>query len=541
MRGKIVNLCIGGMNIVFGILILVYTIYIPQEVLDLTMQELSVTKAIEKAIYIILMLVVGIDVFQYRNSMDNSKLKTGYLFGFFALSFIFIKEPAIASFTIISGILVVIETFKDTIVDIDSTTGISIVGVIIVAIMILIGISFFYENLGEYIKNQENKNNQEYSSDYFKYVTELDIDDIYINVKKDGKYGYINQNGEIVIDFMYDYASPFVKITKFDKNFQVALVCEKGTSKVIMKNKRTVLSYHSETSEENYEAKKQELEDIYKNTLEQTGEMQFEIAQKTNSMKTAPRYQEISEDYTYRYDYNEEYDIIVTQSNLGLGDKFELAKKDDLNIRIILDCENIDYDENYVYLYSNLTIPFYDVSSKEQGWFTRYGKKNVMTGKAQILDFMDDKILLKNYNDNTIYFIDVNGEIISDLYEAIYILEDRYIIKNSNHKYAVIDQNFNKIFEEEFDCIDTYLANLGLYIVANTNEVIDFNDYGFAKMNWKLLNSNGETILDGIEQIYANHYSIPNNKEMPYVTRYEEFLNHLKSIKFDFVGDKFYE
>ena len=60
-------------------------------------------------------------------------------------------------------------------------------------------------------------------------------------------------------------------------------------------------------------------------------------------------------------------------------------------------------------------------------------------------------------------------------------------------------------------------------------------------MNWKLLNSNGETILDGIEQIYANHYSIPNNKEMPYVTRYEEFLNHLKSIKFDFVGDKFYE
>ncbi len=541
MRGKIVNLCIGGMNIVFGLLILVYTIHIPQELLDLTMQELSVTTAIKKAIYIILVLVVGMDMFQYRNCADNSKLKTGYLFGFFALSFILIKEPAISAFTIISGILVIIETWKDTVVEIDSTTGISIVGVLIVTIVILIGISFFYQNIGEYIKNQENKNNQEYSSDYFKYVTELDITDVYINVKKDGKYGYINQNGDVVIDFIYDYASPFVKITKFDKNFQVALVCENGTSKIIMKNKRMVLSYRSETSEENYEAKTKELEDIYKNTLDQTGDMEFEVIPKTKTTQVAKKYDEVPENYTYRYDYNEEYDILVTQSNLGLGDKFELAKKDDLNIRLTLDCENIDYDENYVYLYSNGTIPFFDVSSKEQGWFTRYGKKNVMKGKAHILDYKEDKILLKNYNDDTIYWIDENGEMLSDVYEEIYILEDRYMAKNRNQKYVVLDQNFNKIFEEEFDCMDPYLAELGLYIVANTNEAIDFNDYSFAKMNWRLLNNNGETILDGIEQIYKNYYSISKDKEIPYVTRYEQFLAQLKKLDFQFVGNKFYE
>ena len=37
------------------------------------------------------------------------------------------------------------------------------------------------------------------------------------NVKIDGKYGYINQNGETVIDFKYDYASPFIKIVQYNK------------------------------------------------------------------------------------------------------------------------------------------------------------------------------------------------------------------------------------------------------------------------------------------------------------------------------------
>ena len=54
--------------------------------------------------------------------------------------------------------------------------------------------------------------------------------DAYINVKKDGKFGYINQNGKIVIDFSFDFASPFVLINEYDKTFEVALVSENGSS-----------------------------------------------------------------------------------------------------------------------------------------------------------------------------------------------------------------------------------------------------------------------------------------------------------------------
>ena len=59
-------------------------------------------------------------------------------------------------------------------------------------------------------------------------------------------------------------------------------------------------------------------------------------------------------------------------------------------------------------------------------------------------------------------------------------------------------------------------------------------------MNWKLVNRNGETMLDGIEQIYGNYYQISTDKSTAYVTRYEEFLKKLKEIEFHFVGDKFY-
>lgn len=540
MRGKIVNLCIGGMNIAFGILLLIFTLYIPKEMAELTVQELSVANIIQKAIYVLLLIVFIVDILQYRNNRDNSKMKTGYLIGFFVLSFFFIKKPAIAIFSIISGMIVIIETLQDTVVEMDSTTAISIIAFIIATIVILMGTSIFYKNIGQSIKNKENKGSQEYTSDYFKYITELDIDDMYINVKKDGKYGYINQNGDVVIDFSYDYASPFVPITMYNKDFQIALVSQNGTSEIILKNKRRVMSYRSESADDNYEAKTKELQNIYKNILGQGGEMQTEIEKRNDSMERAPRYEELSDEYTYRYDYNNQYDIIITQSNLGLGDKYELAKKENLNVKIPLNCSNLDYDENFVYLYRDHTIPFFDIDSKEQGWFTSYGKKNTMTGKAQILDFIDDEILIRNYNNNTIYFINKDGDILSDVYKDMYIAQERYIVKNSNYKYMVIDKDFQKIFEEEFDVIDPYLADYGMYICANTDEAIEFNDYDFAKMNWKLVNSRGQTILDGIEQIYGNYYQISKDKEIPYVTRYEEFLEDLKDIDFHFVGDKFY-
>ena len=217
MRGKIVNLCIGFMNLLFGIMIIIYTLKVPQDKTLLTVQEDFVVGYIIKAIYVIMAVVVFIDALQSYNHRSDTTFNTGYIIGIFSISFIFIKEPIIAAFSIISGLIILFKSLKENLVEIDSTTVISVSIVIMVAIAIVGIFSFSYSSIGQSIRNKENKNELAYKEDYFKYITELDIEDVYINVKKDGKYGYINQNGEVIIDFKYDYSSQFIKITAYDK------------------------------------------------------------------------------------------------------------------------------------------------------------------------------------------------------------------------------------------------------------------------------------------------------------------------------------
>lgn len=545
MRGKVVNISIGLLNILLGIVIAVFTFIVPQDITLITVQENQVRTYILIAIYAVMGVLVLFNLIEYFIHRKDGEVRNDYIFSLFMLSFIFIKEPLIAILPIVSGIVIISKTIRENLVEVNSMFAISIAILLAAAMAISMICSVFYSQIGTYIKDKENEDEQAYKSDYFKYVTELNeapYNEPYINIKKDGKYGYITTSGQEVIGFEYDYASPFIKINVYDKNFEIALVCKDGQSIVILKNGRKVLTYRSESADENYDAKTQELQDLYNNTFKQEGTMQYEINKITNNISKVPVYVEDSEkDYTYRYDYNVEYDLIVTKSNMGLSDKYELAKKDNLNVRITLDCNAISYDENFAYIFSNGTIPFYDLNKREQGWFTGYGKKVTMSGKAQILDFFDDKILIRNYNDHTIYFIDSKGNILSDIYKEIYVLTDRYIVKGENNKYKIIGKDFQKIFENEYDYIDPYLVNYGLYIVGNTSDGIEFNKYNYAKMKLSLINSNGETIMENIEQIYGNFYKISNEKNKSYATRYTEFLENVKSIEYNFVGDNFYK
>lgn len=543
MRGKIVNLCIGLMNLLFGILILVFTKYVPQDKTLLTVQENIVVVNIIRAIYVLVIAVAIVNIVQSYHHRNDTTFNSAYIIGIFSISFILIKEPIIAAFGILSGVIILFKSIKENLVEINSTTGIS-VSIVIMAVTVILGIlSFSYASIGESIKNRENTNETAYKQDYFKYITELEEEYQipYINLKKDGKYGYINSNGDKVIEFIYDYASPFIEISAYDKKFYIALVCKDGSSYVILKNGRKVLSYRTESADENYKAKIEELENIYYNILHQTGTIKYEIEYTDNNMTKVPVYNENTLEYTYRYDYNEEYDLIVTQSNLGMEDKYELAKKADLDFRITLDVSALDYDSNYLYLFSNNTIPFYEISKRNQGWFTSYGMKNSMSGKAQILDFFGEKILLKNYNNGTIYFIDQDRKIISEEYKDIFICAlDRYIVRNKDGFFKIINDNYENIYsDKEFAAISPILNSQNLYLVTNDTSNLKINDYGYAITNWSLMNYDGEIILDGIEQVYNQYYVYPEentkNKKV-----YEEFEEKIKALNYRFVGDQFY-
>ena len=212
MRGKVVNFCMVLLNLLIGVSILIYVFKIPREITELTVQEYNIVNIIKITIYVGLVLGNLLNVIHYfLNSRDGMR-KTGYLFAVFSISFIFIKEWPICIFSFIAVITIAISTIRERWVEANSITAISVIGIIAVIILVPTVACFLYKNLGAYILKKENEHELAYKTDYFKYITELEIQDIYINVEKDGKYGYITPNGTTVIDFQYDYASPFVKM-----------------------------------------------------------------------------------------------------------------------------------------------------------------------------------------------------------------------------------------------------------------------------------------------------------------------------------------
>ncbi|MGN1298657.1 MAG: WG repeat-containing protein [Candidatus Scatovivens sp.] len=541
MRGKYVNLSMGIMNILFGILIIVFQIYVPQDISDLTVQENQVTNVISISIKILLIIISIINFIAFYNNKMESGFKSGYKITLFSLSYFILPKFIIAIFPIIGGIIIIKKIMKENLIELDSTLALSVILLIFVAIFVLIVSSFLYTYIGQYMYKKQNKDEMSYSDTFFKYITELDTQDVYIGFKVNGKYGYINQKGEIVIDFEYDFASPFIKINMYNKNFDIALVCKDGKSYIIMKNKRIVKSYVSESSNDDYEAKIKELEDFYKNTLKQTGDMQYEIEPIKSNMNKAKVYDEKSTEYTYKYDYNSEYDIIVIQSNMGLKDTYYLVKKDDEKNKIQLECDNLSYDENFLYLYSNGDLPFYSVSTREQGWFNSYGKKTNMKGKAQILEIVDKTLLIRNYNDKTIYFINEYEEIVSSIYKDIFIgIDERYIIRNTNGKFVLINKEYQQVIDEEFDFVDTSLARYGLYVCGNFPEKINVNNFGYAKLNLKIIDSNGGILIDNVEQVYGTYYKVSKDikdKEK----QIEDLKSRMQKLDYEFIGDKFYD
>ena len=540
MKGKYVNLVLGIMNAFVGILILIYSKVIPEDILSVTIQEMSVINIINIALFALLVITAIINILYVFINRKDKIFCFGYLLGIFAILFIPIHAIYMCTFSFMSALIIIIMSLKENMVDVNNMVMISIVVTIIGLIIVLSGTCFAYKWIGEQIRDKDNEGELKYSNDFFKYITELDIDDVYINVKnEEGKWGYINQDGNTVIDFKYDYASPFININVYNKNFKIALVCDSKSTKIILKNERKVLSYKTESNNNDYSRKLEELNNIYKNTLNQTGEMKYEIARhKEDYLEKRPVYVEQTEDYTYRYDYNNEYDVIITESITGKN-KYELARKSNINIRFTLECDSLDYDSNYLYVYKNGYIPFYNISSREQGWFNSVGKKTIMQGKAQILELVDDVILLKNYNDNTVYFIDKSGNIVSPVYKEVYVCDNYYIVKNTNNKFMFIDKQYQKMFEEEFDYVNTAFSYLNIYICANLGENVTFNDYGYANINYQLITSDAVS-LGQYQDIYNLDCKISTNKKENYIDRYNQFLNSIGTLNCKYVGDKFY-
>ena len=543
MRGRFENFCMAILNLLVGVSILIYTLKIPSEITGLTVQEYNIVNVIKIVMYVGLGLANIFNIIHYFLNDRESLRKIGYLIAIFSIAFIFIKKWPICLFSFIATIIIIISTIRERWMEANSITAISIIGIISIILIVPIIACFTYKGLGAYILKKENEHELAYEQDYFKYITELDIQEIYINIKKDGKYGYMTPTGEIAIDFKYDYASPFVNISIYNKNFQIALVCENGTTQIIMKNLRKVMTYRSESMDEDYEAKIREFKDIYYNTLGQTEDMTYEIDTNYDSKYRISAYEEQPEEGVTRYEYNENFDIEVSKSTLGYGDSYYLVGKNE-TYRLPLDCEKLDYDDKYLYVFKNGTIPYYDRSNNRQGWFTSEGTKVSLTGKGQILEIIGDKVLIKDHKDGSIYFMNQKNEKLSETYKEIFICDyDRFVVKNSKNKYMMIDSNFQKVFDSEWDFVDTSLAQVGVFTFGNVKDwEAQFNVYDFAEnMNLTMIDYLGNVIQDNVQQVYNKYYYLENDDKKSKSEKYSDFLDNLRVMKVSYIGDEFYK
>lgn len=535
MKGKKTNIFLGILNIILGLLLIMYVWYmLHNNKLELTRHQRFVMNIEHNIIFGISVVICFINfVFSIFN------MKKGYYFVFYLFSLVgiitfFTPSYIYPIFTIISGILIIRTLSKNNYIEKDNFFA----NTIIIIMMGIIGLSAIslsqYKKIAEYIKKREDINLTAYNPEYFKYVEEIPDKSIYINVKLNGKYGYINKSGETKIDFKYDYATPFYKIRAYDKTFELAAVSTKNTTDVIMKNERKVMSYNSEYANEDHEGKRDEFVKILKYVIGEKNP-ELEVSNKYNGFATRNIYEDTKNSNEKRYQFTDKYDVLIQKSEITEKEIYTLVTKRDLlkNSKskgdyIKLNAEQLIHDDNYLYVYNNGFLPYFSPSKKEQGWFNLQGKKYTLNNNVQIEVFEDKRLAIKRKPRKITYFAsneDEDLKAISPIYKEVIPDGDNYIVKNMNEKWQIVDKNFQPRTKLEYDIFISTLITEGIYIFANIDNGIEIDDYGYAKLRYTMIDRNLNVIGTNLEEMY--------NFNIKYLNRNsdEEYRRYIEKLK----------
>lgn len=535
MKGKKTNIFLGILNIILGLLLIMYVWYmLHNNKLELTRHQRFVMNIEHNIIFGISVVICFINfVFSIFN------MKKGYYFVFYLFSLVgiitfFTPSYIYPIFTIISGILIIRTLSKNNYIEKDNF----FVSTIIIIMMGIIGLSAIslsqYKKIAEYIKKREDINLTAYNPEYFKYVEEIPDKSIYINVKLNGKYGYINKSGETKIDFKYDYATPFYKIRAYDKTFELAAVSTKNTTDVIMKNERKVMSYNSEYANEDHEGKRDEFVKILKDVIGEKNP-ELEVSNKYNGFATRNIYEDTKNSNEKRYQFTDKYDVLIQKSEITEKEIYTLVTKRDLlkNSKskgdyIKLNVEQLIHDDNYLYVYNNGFLPYFSPSKKEQGWFNLQGKKYTLNNNVEIEVFEDKRLAIKRKPRKITYFAsneDEDLKAISPIYKEVIPDGDNYIVKNMNEKWQIVDKNFQPRTKLEYDIFISTLITEGIYIFANIDNGIEIDDYGYAKLRYTMIDRNLNVIGTNLEEMY--------NFNIKYLNRNsdEEYRRYIEKLK----------
>ena len=556
MGGKLTNILIGVSNIFLGLLIFVYEYVNKLGSVSFTKyQNIVMTKLkIFVLIYIAINVCINIS-YIFLNKMDT-KLKKSYALFIPILGYMFYGHYAFGIIGILSGSIIIYNILRKNFVEMENNISMSVSSVLIFITMILSASIIFNSYFATKLKEKDQIGVKKYDENFFKLVSPVENEDqkyktAYINIKKGNKFGYINKKGEEVVPFDLDFATPFYLIEKNDQKYYIAGFTKGEFTEIVLKNGRSVMSYKSENEIYDYNARISEFEKVVKDVIKPKI-FQIEIPKFDNYYVYSKAYNEKSREerqeegqknaWTYRYDYSDDYDVLITESNMDNKNKYEFARKDDLDKRIKLDAEYLIYDKDKLYTLPGGYIPFFSPKEKMSGYFEPDGKRKKLKGMAKILYVEKDRVLIRNEKNQTTYFIDAKtGKEASPVFKEIIVDAEngRYIVKTSGNKWMLLNKNLERVFREEFDIVKTDLLKEGIYIFGNFPENIEFNEYNYAKINYIFANGNMEVIANNVNFFY-DAYDKFNKKDIT-PNDYEEFKNEVSSPKPNKILDKYYD
>lgn len=131
------------------------------------------------------------------------------------------------------------------------------------------------------------------------------------------------------------------------------------------------------------------------------------------------------------------------------------------------------------------------------------------------------------------------GKIISPKYKDIIPSQNYYIVKNENGKYSFIDQNFNKIIDEEYDYIDISFMSRNIFICANYSDTINIDKYGYVNTLYTIKR------IDGADVGQYSDLNYPKLKVKDLaednIKKYNDIKEVTDNIEHSFILDKLYE
>ena len=239
--------------------------------------------------------------------------------------------------------------------------------------------------------------------------------EIYIPVENSYKYGFITENGKEKIPCQYDRVTYFNEIEINNNTYYIALAKKDNKFYIISK-------------QNNYIELNDDLEKYMQTMFEQWGD----------SITST-----INEEKNYRLAYLQSFEFFLQALN----------KNEKLLKQQILETNMYSVDSE---VFSNGFVRYENEDKTQTGWYDDKGNKILIPNNYRVLDIKNNKIILideSQKEEQTFIILDMTGKKLLKT-TALDIYTDTYLIKNSNKKMVIVDNEFREI-SKEYDKIIT--------------------------------------------------------------------------------------